>query len=935
VIAIPDGKGGGSVAGDSSHPANFGRLCSKGLALSDTLGLETRVLHPMVRQRDGKLARVNWEEALDAVASGFERVLDRDGPEAIAFYLSGQLLTEDYYVANKLMKGFLGSANVDTNSRLCMASSVTGHKRSFGADVVPGCYEDLDEADLIVLVGSNAAWCHPILFQRMVRNKRERGAKIVVIDPRRTATAEEADLFLAMAPGMDAALFSGLFAHLASSDQADASFIDAHTDGLGPALAIAREIAPDLETISRVTRLSQKDIALFFDWFTATGRTVTCYSQGVNQSAQGTDKVNAIVNCHLVTGRIGKPGMGPFSLTGQPNAMGGREVGGLANQLAAHMSFSAEDRARARRFWNAPRVAEREGLKAVDMFEAIEQGRIKALWVMGTNPAVSLPRAASMVRAIGRLEHFVVSDNVRSNDTINAGVHILLPAAAWGEKDGTVTNSERRISRQRRFLPLPGEARPDWWMVSEVARRMGFGAAFAYDSAAAIFSEHAALSAFENHGGRAFNLSGAQDLGTSTYDALEPFQWPVLRSRPPHSVSLPKGREHARTTFETPSPLRERAGSLSPSRLGKRVGVRGDCQDIPLNAGVKRLFAEGGFFTADRKARFIAIKPPALAQRVEGLFPLVLNTGRLRDQWHTMTRTGLSPRLSEHSPEPVVEVHPADAARFGLDDGGFAKLSSAHGECILRLSLSEQQMEGSVFAYIHWNGETAPSARISNLVAPFTDPFSGQPEAKATPCAVEPLAFASEGFSISRTKVSLPQDAYWARVPVKGGFLTAFAMREKPVISMKFFANGFPLNAAISEYHDEEGGLHGGAAFTGGALAGCFFVASNRQDLPDSAFLKAAFIETELGPEKRGALLSGKAVGAGSAGGATVCSCFGVRTSVILAAIEEGCADVFALGQKIKAGTNCGSCQSELKRIITSMTKPPRQAAKALPVAAE
>ena len=340
IIAKPDMQGGAIIAGDPRHPANLGRLCSKGMALGETLGLENRLLRPMLREADGGLAPVTWELALDRVANGFAQTIAQHGPDAVAFYLSGQLLTEDYYVANKLMKGFIGSPNVDTNSRLCMASSVAGHRRAFGADTVPGVYEDLDIADLIILVGSNAAWCHPVLYQRIVANKHSRGSRIVVIDPRRTATAEDADLFLPIAPGMDSVLFAGLLVYLAETTALDYGYIDAHTLGFTDALVRAREIAPDIEVTAARAGLSAHDVSQFFQWFAATSNVVTCFSQGVNQSAQGTDKVTSIINCHLATGRIGKPGMGPFSLTGQPNAMGGREVGGLANQLAAHMAFS-------------------------------------------------------------------------------------------------------------------------------------------------------------------------------------------------------------------------------------------------------------------------------------------------------------------------------------------------------------------------------------------------------------------------------------------------------------------------------------------------------------------------------------------------------------------------------------------------------------------
>src|SRR5579863_8546055 len=512
VLATPDGRGGAAISGDPAHPANLGRLCSKGSALGETVGLENRLLHPIIRCSNGAMERVAWTDALDHVAHRFAHIIARDGPGAVAFYLSGQLLTEDYYVANKLMKGFIGSANVDTNSRLCMASSVAGHRRAFGADTVPGCYEDLDEADLLVLTGSNAAWCHPVLFQRMIANKQRRGARMVVIDPRRTDTAEDADLFLGLKPGTDTALFSGLLVHLADTGALDRNYIERHTSGFEQALAQARRIAGSVAATARASGLSEPDVAAFFQMFAETPRVVTLYSQGINQSAQGTDKVNAILNCHLATGRIGRLGASPFSLTGQPNAMGGREVGGLANQLAAHMDFTPADIDRVRRFWKAPRIATHQGLKAVQMFEAIARGEVKALWVMGTNPAVSLPDADAARAALKKLELFVISENVLSNDTLNAGAHVLLPALAWGEKSGTVTNSERRISRQRAFLPAPGEARPDWWIIGEVAKRLGFGAAFDYKSAAEIFREHAALSAFENDGSRDFDIGALSSV---------------------------------------------------------------------------------------------------------------------------------------------------------------------------------------------------------------------------------------------------------------------------------------------------------------------------------------------------------------------------------------------------------------------------------------
>ena len=514
---------------------------------------------------------VAWSDALDHVAHRFQHIIARDGPGAVAFYLSGQLLTEDYYVANKLMKGFIGSANVDTNSRLCMASSVAGHRRAFGADTVPGCYEDLDEADLLVLVGSNAAWCHPVLYQRMLANKQKRGARIVVIDPRRTDTVGDDDLFLGLKPGTDTALFSGLLVYLADNGALDRDYIERHTSVSTTRMARARSMAGSVGATALATGLSEADVAAFFQMFASTPRVVTLYSQGVNQSAQGTDKVNAIVNCHLATGRIGKSGASPFSLTGQPNAMGGREVGGLANQLAAHMGFTPPDIDRVRRFWKAPRIATHEGLKAVQMFEAIARGEIKALWVMGTNPAVSLPNADAAREALKKLELFVVSENVISNDTVDAGAHVLLPAQAWGEKSGTVTNSERRISRQRAFLSAPGEARPDWWIVGEVAKRLGFGAAFDFNSAADIFREHAALSAFENDGSRDFDIGGLKSLSDEAFrrDGAGAVADPAgCSSR--RRASLPKAAS-------LPTTARRASSRRKFRRCGPRPRPRGRC----------------------------------------------------------------------------------------------------------------------------------------------------------------------------------------------------------------------------------------------------------------------------------------------------------------------------------------------------------------------
>ncbi len=597
----------------------------------------------------------------------------------------------------------------------------------------------------------------------------------------------------------------------------------------------AREIAPTPKAAAHAAGISEADLKRFFDLFRRTPKVVTCFSQGVNQSAQGTDKVNAIINCHLGTGRIGREGMGPFSLTGQPNAMGGREVGGLANQLAAHMNFSPEEVDRIGRFWRAPNVVRGEGLKAVQLFEAIGRGKIKALWVMATNPAVSLPRAADAREALSKLDLLVVSDNVSSNDTVGAGAHVLLPAAAWGEKDGTVTNSERRISRQRAFLASPGEARPDWWIISEVARRLGFGDAFAYNSVADIFREHAALSAFENDGMRDFDIGALAALSDRDFESLSPVLWPV------------------------------RTGESSVEQ---------------------RFFARGGFFTPDRKARMIVTERPRLRSSTSAQFPLRLNTGRVRDQWHTMARSGLSPRLANHLPEPFVAIHPDDAARFGLTDGGFARVTSPHGSCELKVMVDEGQRRGSIFVPIHWSDETASSARIGELVASDVDPYSGQPEAKATPAAVAPVSFAYHGFALGLPRHALPGDTWWSAVTVRNGTGLLLAS-DASIDRWRERFRAAVGRAELAEYRDEFRGVYRAAAFMGGKLVACLFLGpAGAPSMWDQ--VRAVFEAGALDTVQRQALLSGRAANGPASTGPVVCACFGVGLTAIRDKVESG-----------------------------------------------
>lgn len=857
-----------SVTGDKSHPSNLGSLCSKGTALADTVGLDGRLLHPMV---DGR--RASWDDALDEVATRFGEIIAEHGPDAVAFYVSGQLLTEDYYVANKLMKGYIGSANIDTNSRLCMSSAVAGHKLAFGEDVVSGCYEDLEIADLVVLVGSNTAWCHPVVYQRIVAAQdNDPNKKLVVIDPRRTATAEGADLHLPLAPGTDVHLFNGLLSFLAEhgfeSDLPGAQDAVAEARRMGGVAAVAAACGVDVETVQA-----------FFELFAQTERTVTVFSQGVNQSSAGTDKVNAIINCHLLTDRLGKPGACPFSITGQPNAMGGREVGGLSSTLAAHMGFDAAERVQ--RFWQSPAMADKPGLKAVELFEAIEAGRVKAVWIMATNPLVSLPDADRAKRALEACEFVAVSDCMRHTDTVDYA-HVVLPAAAWAEKSGTVTNSERIISRQRDFLPMPGEAKPDWWIVCEVARRMGFGAGFDFDSAAAIFREHAALTAYENDGERVLNLEGLADLGDAEYDALEPLRWPVY----------------------TTEALR--AAGAMPARTDSR-----------------RLFSDGIYPTDDGKARLVAVTPRGPANAVSEQWPLVLNTGRVRDHWHTMTRTAKSARLSAHIPEPFVEVHPRDAERFGVVDGAIATVATALGQAHVRAIVSAGQREGTLFVPMHWNNQFAARARVGALANPAVCPISGEPEFKHTPATIAPFEAAWHGFILaSRPLLLAGEDSidYWVKVPGARFYRYEIAGLQTPddwPATVRGWLGVGTRSADWLEVFDTAAGRYRAAHMDAGHLEACVFVAPEPAALPDRSWLAGLFTGEPIDESERAGLLAGRPADASQDTGPQICSCFGVGRNTILRAInEDGLNSVSAVGEALDAGTNCGSCKPEIAHLL-------------------
>jgi assimilatory nitrate reductase catalytic subunit len=841
ILASPDG----SIKGDPDHPANKGRLCSKGTALGETIGLDGRLLAPRVFGQT-----VSMGDALGVIAKRFTKTIADHGPDSVAFYVSGQMLTEDYYVANKLMKGFIGSANIDTNSRLCMASSVAGHRRAFGTDTVPGLYEDLELADLVVLTGSNLAWCHPVLYQRLAAAKALRPTmKIVVIDPRRTATCEIADMHLRIAPGSDAALFNAVLARIGGT-------APAHVTGFAAAMAAAQASDP------AQTGLPPHRLKEFCDLWASTDKVVTVYSQGINQSDSGTDKVNAIINCHLATGRIGKPGMGPFSVTGQPNAMGGREVGGLANMLACHLDIENEaHRAAVQTFWTSPRMADKPGLKAVDMFRAVASGQIKAIWIIHTNPVVSMPDADAVRAALEACPFVVVSDITADTDTARIA-HVLLPATAWGEKSGTVTNSDRTISRQRDFLPTPGQARDDWRMLADVATKMGF-AGFGWETPSDVFREYAALSGVAGTLGSDFDISDHATLTDADYETLQPFTWPQ-----------------------------------NPRKKGGRF------------------FATGQYHTPDGKARMLPITPRLPQPNPD--HPFRLNTGRIRDQWHSMTRTAKSPRLSQHLSEPFVELHPQDAAKLNIHPADLVRLTNPFGTAILRAMITDNVAPGHPFAPMHWTAETAPTARVGTLIPGKVDPISGQPDLKGAHVTLTKYAAAWYGFAVTQYDTTPQNLSYWAKSRTPQGWRMELAGDATPLDWVQYARDLFGLETAeAATVIDRKRNLARIAFHHDGHLIAALFAG------PQPVALARDHVAARIGADQPAMVLAGQP-GAGQPDpGPTVCVCLNVGLNTIRAAIESRqTLTVQAIGDALGAGTSCGSCRPELASLLTKFRIP-------------
>ncbi|WP_413699167.1 molybdopterin-dependent oxidoreductase [Psychromonas sp. KJ10-10] len=873
VEAKVNAQGTLDIRGDDDHPANYGHLCSKGYALGQTVSHEGRLLKPSINGVES-----DWPTALEHVATQFSDIIKEHGPDSVAIYASGQLLTEDYYLANKLMKGFIGSGNIDTNSRLCMSSSVAGHKRAFGSDTVPVCYEDIENAEMVVITGSNFAWCHPVLFQRLKTIKQQRPELfIVVIDPRKTDTASIADLHLAIHPETDIALFNGLFAYLAKHKKINQQYVTDFCDGFEVAISSANNQFTSHQQLAEVLSISQTDLETFYEKFSQIEKVLTIYSQGVNQSSQGTDKVNSIINCHLATGRIGKPGMGPFSITGQPNAMGGREVGGLSNTLAAHMEFGNEkDHQLISDFWQTDHLAAKPGLKAVDLFDAIDQGKVKAIWIMATNPVVSIPNSTKTIVALKKCPLVVVSDCIKDTATTQLA-NVLLPAQGWSEKSGTVTNSERRISRQRKLLASPGEAKADWWIIAEVGKRMGFKHAFTFQHEGEVFAEFAKMTTLGNEDGlaRDLNLIGLTTLDAKGYSRLSPQQWPV--------TSLQETIVH------------------------------------------QRMFSDNRFFTANNRAQFIPVSMKQSLTDCSSKYPFNLNSGRVRDHWHTMSRTGLSSRLSAHISEPFITINADNAKETGLSDGDLATVSSLQGAVLVRVSISPNVKNGQVFIPIHWNTKTASNASVCSLIThSIFDQTSGQPAFKSTPVNIKKWHYDSEAMFLSREILELNEFDYWVKQTVENGYLYRIADASSPeLLSQKlkslisnadYQTIARPLNRTI-DYSDQDKTLIRYACINQQKVTGAFIVSTHLQN--QSLDWLENILSMPLDTSIERTLISGHVEGK-LAEGKIICACKQVGKITLNDAIEgtENCT-LEQICQQTGAGTGCGSCIPEVSELIS------------------
>ena len=836
------------IIGDALHPANSGSLCVKGVALAESLQMPSRLLYPKLREKE-----VSWQVITDLIAQEIHQAKAEFGPDSVAMYVSGQLLTEDYYVANKLMKGYVGSANIDTNSRLCMSSAVAAHVRAFGEDVVPVNYDDIDNTELLIICGANTAWTHPVLFRR-IQQARENNPnlKLVVIDPRETVTAQQADLHLPIKNDGDVSLFNGLLKFFIEQQCIDSEYINSHTDGFDALAEEVSDLRYDVTNLTSSIGISEEKLTTFFQWFAQSPTAITLFCQGVNQAENGVDKGNAIINAHLATGKIAKSGCGPFSITGQPNAMGGREVGGLANQLAVHRAFDADSIKQVQAFWDSPEIATKPGLKAVELFEAVERGEIKVLWIMATNPVVSLPDNQMVKRALEACPFVIVSDITAESDVAKYA-DVLLPAAGWGEKQGMVTNSERRMSRQRQFQIPPGEVKPDWWAISQVGQALctleKTQNGFAFTSERAVFREYAAMTGMNADSPLKLDLSQYANLTEQEYEEWVPTQW-----------------------------------------------------------GGERPFADGIYSHPDGKARFVVTSE--LPQRLERTKGWWLNTGRQRDQWHTMTRTGHIAHLAASELEPTVYMNTLSATQNRLKAGQLTKLfqPTSNTSIYAKVAIDEGLGFQELFMSMHWAGRYGGESSVNAIINSAKDPISGQPAFKSSYVEVQDAAVKTYGMFIGTQFDS-------------GKFLYSAFQAESNLGIWRFAHDKRPKKQSFCR---TEKSRRITIDIAQGWLAVDYDLVGDVRIIRSVLVVSSEPIQTDytnftglIGkPMELSQLLT---ITQSQSSAKLVCSCFRVTDKQIHDAMEkQDCTSLTQLQNKLKCGTNCGSCVSQIKQMVDS-----------------
>lgn len=777
IASGPDGRRTVlKASGDKAHPANRGRLCTKGATTADMLAAPGRLTTALVRpERGAEHVPAAVDEAITSTARRLRAVIDEHGPDAFAMYVSGQMSLEAQYLANKLAKGYIRTNRIESNSRLCMASAGSGYKLSLGADGPPGSYEDFERADVFLVIGSNMADCHPVLFLRLMERVKA-GARLIVVDPRRTATADKADLFLQIAPGTDLALLNGLLHLLHENGHTDSGFIAEHTEGWEAMPAFLAEY-PSAK-VAEITGLPEADIRRAAEWIGTAGEWTSCWTMGLNQSTHGTWNTNALINLHLATGAICRPGSGPFSLTGQPNAMGGREMGYMGPGLPGQRSVLVdEDRAFAEELWGLEPGTVREdgsGTGTVDLFRRMAHGEIKACWIICTNPVASVAHRSTVIEGLEAAE-LVVTQDVFADTETNAYADVVLPGALWTETEGVLINSERTLTLARPAVDPPGEALADWRIIARIARAMGYEEAFSYDSAEEVFEEIK----------RAANPKTGYDLRGVTYERLRatPVQWPAPTA------------------------------------------------DGPDRNPIRYLGHDGGpvFPTASGRAVFFARPHVPAAEMPDDDYPFVLNTGRLQHQWHTLTKTGKVPALNRLAPGPFVEIHPDDAERLGIGGGDSVEVASRRGRAVLPAVVTDRVRPGCCFAPFHWNDLFGEYLSVNAVTNDAVDPVSFQPEFKMCAVTLAKIAARPEPSALAPLVIAEPS----ALVPsdVLPGAAAVFGLESTPpptlaeherqylvgfLAGLASGAPGVPVLPPGAPFSDEH------ARWVNGALAGLY-----------------------------------------------------------------------------------------------------------------